>query len=82
MGYLHAGHASLMRRAKEDCEFTVLSIFVNPLQFGPNEDFDRYPRDTDRDTALAEDNGIDLIFIPSVQEMYPKKPLTKVLIMM
>jgi pantoate--beta-alanine ligase len=80
MGYLHAGHASLMRRAKEDCEFTVLSVFVNPLQFGPNEDFDRYPRDIDRDTAIAEANGIDLIFIPSLGEMYPKKPLTKVLI--
>lgn len=80
MGYLHAGHGSLMRRAAEECEFTVLSVFVNPLQFGPNEDFDRYPRDTDRDKALAETNGIDLIFIPSVQEMYPQKPLTKVLI--
>ncbi|SFS80764.1 pantoate--beta-alanine ligase [Paenibacillus sp. BC26] len=80
MGFLHEGHASLMKRAREDCNYTVLTIFVNPLQFGPNEDFDRYPRDLERDSALAVANGIDLLFAPTVQEMYPSKPLTKVLI--
>ncbi|MBW7458751.1 pantoate--beta-alanine ligase, partial [Paenibacillus sepulcri] len=80
MGFLHDGHASMMKRAKEECGYVVLSVFVNPLQFGPNEDFDRYPRDRERDTAIAENNGIDLLFMPSLEEMYPKKPLTKVLI--
>lgn len=80
MGYLHEGHASLMRRAGSECEFTVVSVFVNPLQFGPSEDFDRYPRDLERDAALAEHNGADLLFAPSVSEMYPTKPLTRVLI--
>lgn len=80
MGFLHEGHASLMRRADEECDFNVLSVFVNPLQFGPNEDFDRYPRDIERDASIAEQNGIDILFMPSVQEMYPTKPLTKVLI--
>lgn len=80
MGYLHEGHASLMRRAGSECEFTVVSVFVNPLQFGPNEDFDKYPRDLERDAALAEKNGVALLFAPSVKEMYPTKPLTRVLI--
>ncbi|BBH20955.1 pantoate--beta-alanine ligase [Paenibacillus baekrokdamisoli] len=80
MGFLHAGHASLMRRANEECEYTILSIFVNPLQFGPNEDFDRYPRDSERDIALAEANHIDVVFMPTVHEMYPKTPFTKVLV--
>nr|WP_229750386.1 pantoate--beta-alanine ligase [Paenibacillus nasutitermitis] len=80
MGFLHEGHASLMKRAKEECDFTVLSVFVNPLQFGPNEDFDRYPRDKQRDAALAENNGIDVLFMPDVSEMYPTKPLTRVLL--
>jgi pantoate--beta-alanine ligase len=80
MGYLHEGHASLMRRAKEECGFAVLSIFVNPLQFGPNEDFDQYPRDPKRDCALAEANGIDAVFMPSAAEMYPKPSATKVLV--
>lgn len=80
MGYLHEGHASLMRRAAGECEFTVVSVFVNPLQFGPNEDFDRYPRDLERDAALAEQNGTALLFAPSVNEMYPTRPLTRVLI--
>jgi pantoate--beta-alanine ligase len=80
MGYLHEGHASLMRRAKEECGFAVLSIFVNPLQFGPNEDYDQYPRDPKRDCALAEVNGIDAVFMPSAAEMYPKPSATKVLV--
>ncbi|XEC92713.1 pantoate--beta-alanine ligase [Paenibacillus tarimensis] len=80
MGYLHQGHASLMRRAANECGLTVLSIFVNPLQFGPNEDYDRYPRDPERDLALAEANGIQIVFMPSVQEMYPRPVNTKVLV--
>lgn len=80
MGYLHEGHASLMRRAKEECGYTVLSVFVNPLQFGPNEDFDRYPRSAEQDIALAEASGIDLLLMPSVSEMYPAKPLTRVIV--
>lgn len=71
MGYLHQGHQSLIRAASEQCDVAVMSIFVNPLQFGPNEDFDRYPRDLERDARLAEEAGIDLIFAPSVDEMYP-----------
>ncbi|GMK42452.1 pantothenate synthetase [Paenibacillus sp. CCS19] len=77
MGYLHEGHASLIRRSVAECDITVLSIFVNPLQFGPNEDFDRYPRDEQRDLALAETNGADIAFLPTVEEMYPSKPLTR-----
>ncbi|MBD3918832.1 pantoate--beta-alanine ligase [Paenibacillus sp. PR3] len=77
MGYLHEGHASLIRRSVAECDITVLSIFVNPLQFGPNEDFDRYPRDEQRDLALAEENGADIAFLPTVEEMYPSKPLTR-----
>lgn len=80
MGYLHEGHASLMRQAHAENDTAVLSIFVNPLQFGPNEDLDRYPRDEKRDFALAEECGIDIVFIPSVQEMYPNKPLTMVIV--
>lgn len=80
MGYLHEGHASLLRRSKRENDFTVLSIFVNPLQFGPNEDLDRYPRDERRDLAVAADVGADLVFMPSVAEMYPLKPRTRVLV--
>ncbi|MDQ0111497.1 pantoate--beta-alanine ligase [Paenibacillus harenae] len=80
MGYLHEGHASLMRKSKEQNEITVLSIFVNPLQFGPNEDLDRYPKDEARDLALAESNGVDAVFLPSVAEMYPTKPLTSLMV--
>ncbi|OBZ17538.1 pantoate--beta-alanine ligase [Bacillus sp. FJAT-26390] len=80
MGYLHEGHASLLRQARSECEVAVLSIFVNPLQFGPNEDLDRYPRDEKRDLALAEECGTDIVFIPSVEEMYPSKPLTMVIV--
>lgn len=72
MGFLHDGHASLMNRAKSECEIVVLSVFVNPLQFGPNEDFERYPRDEARDSALAEACGVDFLFMPAVHEMYPQ----------
>ncbi len=75
MGYLHEGHASLMRRSVADNGFTVLSIFVNPLQFGPNEDLARYPRDEARDVALATKEGVDVVFLPTVEEMYPEYPL-------
>jgi pantoate--beta-alanine ligase len=78
MGYLHKGHLSLVRRAKQECETVVMSIFVNPLQFGPNEDFDRYPRDLNRDAELARQAGVDVLFCPSVTEMYGTGTLTTV----
>ena len=78
MGYLHDGHASLMRAARIGTDVVVASIFVNPLQFGAGEDLDAYPRDLDRDTAVASDAGVDLLFVPSVDEMYPRPVLTTV----
>jgi pantoate--beta-alanine ligase len=78
MGFLHQGHLSLVERARKENDVVVLSIFVNPLQFGPNEDYDRYPRDLDRDAGLAEKAGVDFIFHPDVKEMYPEAPLTQV----
>ncbi len=78
MGYLHEGHASLLRLAGEMSNTVVMSIFVNPLQFGPNEDFDSYPRDEERDLELAEREGVDIVFIPSVEEMYPQPTRTTV----
>jgi pantoate--beta-alanine ligase len=71
MGALHAGHASLIRAAKDSVGFVAVSIFVNPTQFGPNEDFARYPRTFDADCALAEAEGADVVFAPSVEELYP-----------
>jgi pantoate--beta-alanine ligase len=71
MGALHDGHASLIRRARDDCATVVVSIFVNPIQFDRSEDLDRYPRSVDRDAALCDSLGVDLIFAPSVAEMYP-----------
>ena len=65
MGALHAGHVSLIDRAVCDCGFVVVSIFVNPTQFGPNEDFDKYPRALDKDAKVCEDAGADIIFAPS-----------------
>ena len=79
MGYLHEGHLSLVDRARELADRVVLSIFVNPLQFGPQEDLDRYPRDLERDVELATGRGVDLIFAPDVQEMYPGgEPIVRV----
>ena len=74
MGFLHEGHLSLMRRARQECEVVAVSIFVNPTQFGPAEDFDRYPRDEDGDRRKCESAGIDILFIPAATEMYPSKP--------
>ena len=71
MGYLHEGHLTLMRECKKKCDVTVVSIFVNPLQFGPNEDFAKYPRDLERDASLAENVGVDLLFCPESEEVYP-----------
>jgi pantoate--beta-alanine ligase len=72
MGFLHEGHLSLVAKAKAENGLVVMSIFVNPAQFGPNEDFDRYPRDLERDSGLAEAAGTDVIFVPAVEEMYPR----------
>jgi pantoate--beta-alanine ligase len=71
MGALHEGHLSLIRAAREACEVVVVSIFVNPAQFGQAEDLARYPRDEARDRQLAEEAGVDLLFIPAVEEIYP-----------
>ena len=71
MGYLHEGHASLLREGRNRGDVLVLSIFVNPIQFGKNEDLDRYPRDMERDCALAEACGVDIVFMPTAAEMYP-----------
>ncbi|HOT80857.1 MAG TPA: pantoate--beta-alanine ligase [Microthrixaceae bacterium] len=78
MGYLHAGHESLMVRASAECDDVVATIFVNPLQFAPDEDLDAYPRDLEGDTALATRAGVDWLFVPSVEEMYPRPVATTV----
>jgi pantoate--beta-alanine ligase len=78
MGYFHTGHRSLMRNARVENDFVVVSLFVNPLQFAPTEDLDAYPRDLDGDAAVAEAEGVDVLFAPSVDEMYPQPPRTTV----
>lgn len=72
MGYLHEGHLSLVRRARADNEHLVVTIFINPTQFGPQEDYQRYPRDPERDLRLLEQEGTDVVFMPGVEEMYPQ----------
>ena len=78
MGYLHEGHLSLVRRAREENATVVATIFVNPTQFGPNEDLSTYPRDMPRDNALLEAEGVDVVFAPEVDEMYPPGGVTTV----
>lgn len=78
MGYLHQGHLSLVDRAKSENDVTVVSIFVNPLQFGKNEDLEKYPRDLARDSAMLEEAGVDFLFAPGVEDMYPEPMQTVV----
>lgn len=78
MGYLHAGHLSLFDVARDDCDYLVTSIFVNPAQFGKGEDYRNYPGDLERDARLSEEHGVDLLFVPPVEEMYPEPPLTQI----
>ena len=78
MGYLHEGHLSLFEEARRQCDVVVVSLFVNPLQFDEPADLERYPRDLDRDADLARDAGVDVLFAPPVEVMYPEDPLTTV----
>ncbi|WP_234009221.1 pantoate--beta-alanine ligase [Deinococcus sp. NW-56] len=78
MGYLHEGHAELIRRARAECDVVAVSVFVNPTQFGPNEDLSRYPRDLERDLALAGGAGADVLFHPEAGAMYPPGHATTV----
>ena len=78
MGALHEGHRSLMRLAREQADTVVVSVFVNPLQFGPNEDFDRYPRTLDTDLVACAEEGVDVVFAPTVNTMYPTEQMVTV----
>src|SRR5438552_1887395 len=78
MGFLHEGHLQLVDRAKQRADRTVMSIFVNPLQFGPTEDAGQYPRDLERDRRLAAERGVDCLFVPETPAMYPTEPLVRV----
>lgn len=80
MGFLHEGHLSLIRRARKECETVVVSIYVNPLQFGAGEDFERYPRDLEQDLSLAKEAGADWVFAPKTAEMLPRAPVTQVVV--
>ncbi|MEC1260559.1 pantoate--beta-alanine ligase [Bacillus swezeyi] len=73
MGFLHEGHMSLVKKARKDNDIVVMSIFVNPMQFGPGEDYDAYPRDLERDRTLAEEGGVDVLFTPGAEEMYQQE---------
>lgn len=74
LGFLHEGHLSLVDRARERCDRVAISIFVNPTQFAPDEDYEAYPRDLERDLSLADDRGVDIVFAPDREEMYPEPP--------
>jgi pantoate--beta-alanine ligase len=78
MGYLHDGHLSLLRAARAECDVVVMSLFVNPTQFGPGEDLDRYPRDEARDLELAAEAGVDVVYAPAAEEVYPEDFATTV----
>src|SRR6266851_315747 len=78
MGALHQGHLSLVREARQMCDIVVVSVFVNQAQFGPGEDYQRYPRDLTKDTALLPDDNVDYIFAPPVEEIYPQSYSTYV----
>lgn len=80
MGSLHDGHLALLRRAREQCDVVVMSLFVNPTQFGPSEDLDAYPRDERRDAELAKTEGVDVLFAPSAEEVYPPGFDTRVIV--
>lgn len=80
MGALHEGHMTLMKRAQQENDIVIASIFVNPLQFGPNEDYEDYPRQIDQDQAFLSMNGIDYVFVPSVEEMYPSSLQIKLIV--
>ena len=80
MGFFHEGHLCLMRKAREKADRMVVSLFVNPIQFGANEDLGRYPRDFSRDSQLADAEGVDVLFAPEVQAMYPSEASTRVIV--